>query len=128
MLLPITSVEINQQRRTRGCRRKIIEYFIRPLAPGQILPAAKLPLRVAAARDVCLDERFNRSNTTARRILPFALHERPTPPVCWVMRHVEADSSDRFRRKQYYKSAVLLWNRPPNYKAGVRGVERSKPR
>src|SRR5271154_228449 len=126
MLLPITSVEINQQRRTRGCRRKIIEYFIRPLAPGQILLAAKLPLRVAAAGDIRVDERFNRRHTAARRILPFALRDRPIPPVGWVMCHVQADSANRFRRKQYYKTAAALWNRAPIHEAGVRGVERSQ--
>src|SRR5277367_4792759 len=128
MLLPITSVEINQQRRTRGCLRKIIEYFIRPLAPGQILLAAKLPLCVAAAGDIRVDERFNRSHAAARRILPFALRERPMPPVCWVTCHVEADSANWFRRKQYYKSAAALRNHAPIYKAGVRGVERSQSR
>src|SRR5271168_3719767 len=110
----------------RGRRRKIIEYFIRPLAPRQILLAAKLPLCVAAAGDIRVDERFNRSHAAARRILPFALRERPIPPVGWVMCHVQADSANRFRRKQYYKTAAALWNRAPIHEAGVRGVERSQ--
>src|SRR5271170_1322483 len=88
MLLPVTSVKINQQRRIRRRRREIIEYFMRPLAPEQILLAAKARFRIPAARDVCGEERFNRSYAAARRILPLALGERPIPPIRGVVCHV----------------------------------------
>src|SRR5208283_5722624 len=83
----------NQQRCISGRRRKIIEYFIRPLAPKQILLAAKTRFRITTARDVCIQERFNRSHTAARRILPLALGERPIPPIRRVVCHVEGPLS-----------------------------------
>src|SRR5271155_2048662 len=108
VLLPVTPVDVNQQRRIRGCRWEIIEYFIRPIAPEQILLAAKARFRIAAARDVFVQERFNRSNAGARRILTLALGERPFSPVRGVVCHVRIDSAIRFRGKQYYKATNPL--------------------
>src|SRR5580704_16183671 len=106
MLLPVTSVDIYQQRRIRRRRREIIECFIRPLAPEQILLAAKTHFRIPAARYVCFQKRFNRSHTAARRIFPLALSERPIPPIRGVVCHVETDSAISVRGKQYYKTAA----------------------
>src|ERR1700730_10028622 len=61
--LPVTSVEINQQRRISGPGRKIVERFIRSLAPEQILLAAKSLLRFAAARSISVQVRCDRGHT-----------------------------------------------------------------
>src|SRR5580704_18006320 len=117
VFLPVTSMDINQQRRRSGSRGKIIECFIRPLAPEQILLAAKTRLGVAAARDVCLQKRFNRSHTTARRILPLALGQRPIPPIGVVICHREegrvfswnhrTHSGVRNPRSQFFRSSLV---------------------
>src|SRR5580658_2499618 len=100
--LPVTSVKRDEQWDISGRRRKIIECFIGPLAPDQVFPAAKPPLRIPAALRVSVQVRTNRSHAATRRILPFALSQRPISPVRGVVCHVGTDSASRFRGKQYY--------------------------
>src|ERR1700677_1159102 len=114
-LLPIATMNKNQQRGVARSSWKIIQGFFRLVAPLQILLANERFLGLPASNRVLRQKRLYGGHTTAWRIFLLDPHERPIAPglVLWTHTRVTMVAlilhSLRFRNRQKNLAPNCRW-------------------